>query len=172
MKTSNSPNLNQKLPNAKLARKRIDKAQVLRNEYTVSSEMHNFGAGKTFHIRTYGCQSNVRDGETIKGILIDLGYTCQDDIYSADVVILNTCAIRENAEDKVFGEFGLLKKAKRNNPGMILGMSGCMSQSEKVVNTILTKYQQVDFIFGTHNIHKLPDILQQLRLEKQVVVDV
>lgn len=172
MKTSNLPNLNQKLPNAKLARKRIQKAQVLHNEYKISDEMHNFGAGKTFHIRTYGCQSNVRDGETIKGILIDLGYTYQDDIYNADVVILNTCAIRENAEEKVFGEFGLLKKTKRHNPNMILGMSGCMSQSEKVVNKILTKYQQVDFIFGTHNIHKLPEILQQLRLEKQVVVDV
>lgn len=158
-----------KLPDAKLARKRLAGAKTLRDEYVLDSSMIEYGKNKTFHIRTYGCQSNVRDGEIIEGILLNLGYTKTDDLYNADLAILNTCAIRENAENKVFGEFGLLKKSKMRNPNMILGMSGCMSQSEKVVNTILTKYQHVDFIFGTHNIHKLPEILKLLEHEKHVV---
>ncbi|MGL4950878.1 MAG: tRNA (N6-isopentenyl adenosine(37)-C2)-methylthiotransferase MiaB [Mycoplasma sp.] len=169
-KKINQENLN--LPNINNARKRLVKAKILKNEYTFDPELKEFGLNKTFHIRTYGCQSNVRDGETIKGILSDMGFTWTDDIYNADMVILNTCAIRENAENKVFGEFGLLKKSKTRNPNMILGMSGCMSQSEKVVNKILTKYQQVDFIFGTHNIHKLPEILKKLKYEKSMIIDV
>ena len=160
------------LPNINQARKRLKKAEVKREDFVIDKDMKNFGKNKTFHIRTYGCQSNVRDGETIKGILLKMGFKWTDDIMNSDLVILNTCAVRENAENKVFGEFGLLKKNKQKNPNMILGMSGCMSQSEKVVNKILTKYQHVDFIFGTHNIHKLPQILKQLKLEKQVVVDV
>ncbi|MGL4951435.1 MAG: tRNA (N6-isopentenyl adenosine(37)-C2)-methylthiotransferase MiaB, partial [Mycoplasma sp.] len=161
-----------KLPNIKDARKRLTNAKILKEEYIFDPEMKEFGKGKTFHIRTYGCQSNVRDAEIMKGIINDLGYTWTDDIYNSDMVILNTCAIRENAENKVFGEFGLLKSSKVKNPNMILGMSGCMSQSEKVVNKILSKYQQVDFIFGTHNIHKIPEILKRLKYEKNMVIDV
>ena len=91
---------------------------------------------------------------------------------NADLVILNTCAIRENAENKVFGEFGLLKSSKIKNPNMILGMTGCMGQSESVVNKILTKYQHVDFVIGTHNIHELANIIERVKYEKQMIVDV
>lgn len=160
------------MPLINSARKRLKGAEILRREYELTPEMQKLGQHKTFHIRTYGCQSNERDGEIIKGILKQMGYSWTDDIYHADLVILNTCAIRENAENKVFGEFGLLKKSKQANPNMILGMSGCMAQSEKVVNKILTKYQHVDFIFGTHNIHKLPEILINLKHDKQMIVDV
>lgn len=162
----------QNLPNIVQARKRIKKAVIKRDEFKIDDDMSDFGKHKTYYIRTYGCQSNVRDGETIKGILEKMKFSSTDDIMSADLVILNTCAIRENAENKVFGELGLLKKSKQKNPNMILGMSGCMSQSEKVVNKILNKYQYVDFIFGTHNIHRLPQILKNLKLEKQMVIDV
>ena len=162
----------QNLPNIVQARKRIKKAMIKRDEFKIDDDMLDFGKHKTYYIRTYGCQSNVRDGETIKGILEKMKFSSTDDIMSADLVILNTCAIRENAENKVFGELGLLKKSKQKNPNMILGMSGCMSQSEKVVNKILNKYQYVDFIFGTHNIHRLPQILKNLKLEKQMVIDV
>ena len=165
-------NNNFNLPNIIDARKRIKKSVVIRDEFLIDDDMKNFGKNKTFHIRTYGCQSNVRDGETIKGILKQMGFKWTDEIMNADLVILNTCAVRENAENKVFGEFGLLKQAKKKNPKMLLGMSGCMSQSEKVVNKILTKYQHVDFIFGTHNIHKLPQILKQVKLENQMIIDV
>lgn len=161
-----------KLPEIKLARKRLQNAEILRNEYTLTDEMKQLGKGKTFHIRTYGCQSNARDSEVIHGILSDMGFKENPNIYESDLILLNTCAIRENAENKVFGEFGLLKKYKTKNPNMILGMCGCMAQSEKVVNKILTNYQHVDFIFGTHNIHKLPEILLQLKHDKQMVVDI
>lgn len=172
MSNKKSESLIFNLPNAKLARKRLVDAKILRKEYTYDPSLSEFGKGLSYHVRTYGCQSNVRDTEIIKGILEDLGFTWNEDVYNSDLVLLNTCAIRENAENKVYGELGFLKKAKKVNPRMILGISGCMSQSEKVVNTVLTKYQQVDFIFGTHNIHKLPEILKQVRLEKHVVVDV
>lgn len=160
------------LPNAKLARNRLEKAKIIKKAYVFNENMRNFGKNKTFHIRTYGCQSNVRDSETLKGICLDMNYTWTDDIMNADLVILNTCAIRENAENKVFGEFGLLKSSKTKNPNMILGMTGCMGQSEAVVNKILTKYQHVDFIMGTHNIHELANILERVKYEKQMVVDV
>ena len=136
------------LPEIKKARKRIESAKILRGEFNLTDEMKNYGVNKTFHIKTYGCQSNVRDSEIIQAILSQMGFKWTDDIYNADLVLLNTCAVRENAENKVFGEFGLLKKSKTINPNMILGMCGCMAQSEKVVNKILTDFQYVDFVFG------------------------
>lgn len=160
------------LPNAKLARKRLEQAKIIKKAYKPNKNMVNFGKNKTFFIRTYGCQSNVRDSETMKGICYDMNYSESNDIYNADLVILNTCAVRENAENKVFGELGLLKSVKNKNPNMILGISGCMGQSEAVVNKILTKYQHVDFVIGTHNIHELANILERVKYEKQMIVDV
>lgn len=173
MKTNkkiNTENFN--MPNSNIARKRLVKAKIIKDAYIFNPRMKDFGKGKTFHIRTYGCQSNVRDTETLKGICLDMGYTWEQDIMLSDLVILNTCAIRENAENKVFGEFGLLKASKNKNPSKILGMTGCMGQSEKVVNKILTKYQYIDFVMGTHNIHKLADILERSVFEKQMIIDV
>lgn len=161
-----------KMPNANLARKRLVDAKIIKNAYVFNENMANFGKGKTFHIRTYGCQSNVRDTETLKGICNDMKFKWIDDIFKADLVILNTCAIREKAENKVFGEFGLLKASKKTNPNMIIGMTGCMGQSEKVVNTILTKHQEIDFVMGTHNIHMLSNVIEKVLLDKQIVIDV
>ncbi len=159
-------------PNIKLARKRLENAKIIKEEINFNDINSNLGKNKTYHIKTYGCQSNVRDSETFKGICEKIGYTWNDDIFSSDLVILNTCAIRENAENKVFGEIGSLKNYKSKNPNMLIGVSGCMSQSEKVVNTILNKYQYVDFIIGTHNIHKLVDILENAKLSSQMIVEV
>jgi len=165
-------NKNNILPNSVLARKRLIKANIIRDAYIKNEAMKDFGLGKTFHIRTYGCQSNVRDTETFKGICFDMNYTWTDDIMEADLVILNTCAIRENAEKKVFGEIGLLKSSKDRNPNMLLGISGCMSQSVKVVNTILTRFQYVDFVIGTHNIHDLANIIEKVKFDKQQIIEV
>ena len=93
--------------------------------------------GKKYFIRTYGCQGNLRDSEVIAGILEFLGYTKADKVENADVVLLNTCAVRENAEEKVFGEIGALKKLKRENPDMIFGICGCMAQQPHIVEKIL-----------------------------------
>lgn len=160
------------MPDLNKARKRVDKSEVLSDCFYVPENIINIGNGKKYHIRTYGCQSNIRDSETMKGILELLGYLWCDDILEADLIILNTCAIRENAENKVFGEIGFLKQLKNNNPNILLGVAGCMSQEENVVKKILAKHDNVDFILGTHNIHRLPLILEQAIFAKETVVEV
>jgi len=134
--------------------------------------MVNYGKDKKYHIRTYGCQSNVRDTETMMGMCDLMGYTWVDEPKEADLVILNTCAIRENAEKKVFGEIGFLQQIRKYNPNFVFGVAGCMSQEEHVVKKILDKNQHIDFIIGTHNIHRLPQVLEQVAFDNQMVVEV
>ena len=110
-----------------------------------------FGSGKSFFVRTYGCQMNEHDSEKIRGMMKSVGFKLVDSIENADVVILNTCAIRENAHDKVFGFLGVLKHLKESKPDLLIGICGCMAQEEVVVKDILTKYKYVDFVCGTHN---------------------
>lgn len=130
------------------------------------------GKNRTFSIETFGCQANIADTEKIKGILTEMEFTEAEDIKDADLILLNTCAIRENAENRVFGELGRLKKIKKHNPDLIMGVCGCMPQEEKVVNKILQTYPQVDLVFGTHNIYKLPEYLEQVILSKERVIEV
>jgi tRNA-2-methylthio-N6-dimethylallyladenosine synthase len=144
--------------------------QVLQSE--IPEEMKTIGKGKTYLLYTYGCQMNVHDSEHISGLLESMGYTATEDENIADVVLYNTCAIRENAEDKVFGEIGRLKKRKLENPEFVMGICGCMSQEESVVNKILQSYPHVDLIFGTHNIHRLPVLLRDALMSKEMVVEV
>ncbi|MGL5640436.1 MAG: tRNA (N6-isopentenyl adenosine(37)-C2)-methylthiotransferase MiaB [Mycoplasmoidaceae bacterium] len=160
------------MPDLNKARKRVQESQVIKDAFYIPENIINIGLGKTFHVRTYGCQSNLRDSENIMGILKALGYEYNEDIYTSDFVILNTCAIRENAENKVFGEIGFLKQFKAKNNNFIFGIAGCMAQEENIVDTILKKYHHVDFIMGTHNIHRLPQIIEQVIFEKDTVVDV
>src|SRR5699024_9259677 len=112
------------------------------------------------------------DIEVMAGILTEMGYESTTEATDADIILLNTCAIRENAENKVFGEIGHLKPLKLENPDLIIGVCGCMSQQESVVNRILQKHQQVDLIFGTHNIHRLPNLVQEAMFSKAQVVEV
>ena len=120
-----------------------------------------FGKNKKFYVRTYGCQMNEHDSEKIKGMLRNAGYTEAEDIEYADIVILNTCAIRENAHDKVFGFLGVLKHMKdTTHPNLLIGICGCMAQEEVVVNEILNKYKYVDFVCGTHNLDNLLTIIK------------
>ena len=115
--------------------------------------------GKKYFIKTYGCQMNVHDSEEIKKILENLGYTEIEDYEQADLIILNTCAIRENAHDKVFGFLGRCKHLKKTNIDLILGLCGCMAQEENVVKEIREKHKYIDIVFGTHNMNELPDML-------------
>lgn len=160
------------MPNLNDARKRLDKSQIINDCFSIPMNIENIGLNKKFHIRTYGCQSNVRDSETMRGILEILKYTWTDNIEEADLIILNTCAIRENAEKKVFGEIGFLRRLQNNKPNLILGITGCMSQEEVVVKRILSTYDNVDFVLGTHNIHRLPQVIEQSLLSKETVVEV
>lgn len=115
--------------------------------------------GKKYFIKTYGCQMNVHDSEEIKRILENLGYTEIEDYEQADLIILNTCAIRENAHDKVFGFLGRCKHLKKTNKDLIIGLCGCMAQEENVVKEIREKHKYIDIVFGTHNMNELPDML-------------
>ena len=160
-------------PDLKTARHRgQDDIHHIKDAYEIPSDMIGIGKGQKYLVKTYGCQANERDGETLCGILETLGYTPTEEIHEANVVLLNTCAIRENAEEKVFGKIGYLKKLKRSNPNIIFGICGCMAQEEVVIKKILEKHPQVDLIFGTHNIHRLPVLLKQAMLEKQMVLEV
>ena len=125
-----------------------------------NKELDNFGEGKKFYVRTYGCQMNEHDSEKIKGMLESVGYSLAEDINDADIVILNTCAIRENAHDKVFGFLGVLKHMKQSKPNLLIGLCGCMAQEEVVVNDILNKYKYVDFVCGTHNLDNMLSIIK------------
>ena len=119
-----------------------------------------FGDGKTFFVRTYGCQMNEHDSEKIRGMMKSVGFKLVDSIEDANVVILNTCAIRENAHDKVFGFLGVLKHLKQSKPDLLIGICGCMAQEEVVVKDILNKYKYVDFVCGTHNLDNLISIVK------------
>ncbi|MCM3713275.1 tRNA (N6-isopentenyl adenosine(37)-C2)-methylthiotransferase MiaB [Halalkalibacter oceani] len=146
--------------------------QVLRPDSLIPEDMKQIGAGKTFLIRTYGCQMNTHDSENMAGLLQEMGFTATEEAADADVILLNTCAIRENAENKVFGEIGHLKALKKERPELILGVCGCMSQEENVVNQIMQKHQHIDMIFGTHNIHRLPELLRNALYGKEMVIEV
>lgn len=159
-------------PDIRKARKRGRDDIEVHYDFNIPDEMQNIGEGKKFLIRTYGCQMNEHDTEVMAGILTEMGYESTTEATDADIILLNTCAIRENAENKVFGEIGHLKPLKLENPDLIIGVCGCMSQQESVVNRILQKHQQVDLIFGTHNIHRLPNLVQEAMFSKAQVVEV
>ncbi|WAA13523.1 tRNA (N6-isopentenyl adenosine(37)-C2)-methylthiotransferase MiaB [Fervidibacillus halotolerans] len=159
-------------PSLKEAKRRGKEQIEYLKDYEVPEELKGMGNGKKFFIRTYGCQMNEHDTEVMAGIFVELGYEPTENTDDADVILLNTCAIRENAENRVFGELGHLKSLKLEKPDLLLGVCGCMAQEEGVVNRILQKYQHVDMVFGTHNIHRLPYILKEAYMSKEMVVEV
>jgi tRNA-2-methylthio-N6-dimethylallyladenosine synthase len=125
-----------------------------------------------YWLRTYGCQANVRDSETLAGMLQDMGFQPAETAEDADVLIFNTCAVRRNAEEHVLGEIGNLKHLKQENPDVIFAIGGCMAQEESVVRELLEKYPQVDLIFGTHNLHRFPELLYHAMLSHEKTVEV
>ena len=127
---------------------------------------------KYYHIITYGCQMNEHDSEKLAGMLEKIGYNNTEQLEKADIILLNTCTIRENAELKVFGKLGQLKEYKRKNPDLIIGIGGCMMQLDEPVEEIYKKYRHVDLIFGTHNIHQVPDLIKKIDRTRERVVEV
>ncbi len=160
------------LPDLKQAKSR--QKQDVRVDYTfeLPEETKGIGNHKKFYLRTYGCQANFRDGETIVGLLMAMGFEETLEVENADLILLNTCAIRENAENKVFGEIGNLKHLKVKNPDLIMGVCGCMAQEESVVHKILAKHDHIDLIFGTHNIHRVPILVHHAMFSKEKTVEV
>lgn len=160
-------------PNLKEAMKRTkEKAKIETLSYICEEHLKNIAKGKTYFIKTYGCQMNEHDSETIKAILEELGYSEASTMEEADFILLNTCAIRENAHNKVFGFLGRIKNIKETRPSVIAGICGCMAQEEVVVNQLLEKYNYIDLIFGTHNIHHLPKLIAKILKEQGSQVEV
>ena len=124
------------------------------------------GRRKTYHILTYGCQMNEHDSEKISGMLSSIGYEETTDDKSADLVILNTCLIRENAELRVFGKLGEVKGLKRKNPDILVAVCGCMMQRQEIREKVLKKFSFVDIIFGTNTIHELPMLIFNVEINK------
>ena len=152
--------------------KRRTKNEVKVRKYKIAKDLKNLGLGKSYFIKTYGCQMNVHDSENIKAILEDMSFKEAESMDRADLILLNTCAIRENAHNKVFGMIGRLKHMKEERPNLITGICGCMAQEEIVVDEILKKYSFLDVVFGTHNIDELPEILNKAMHNKKIEVDV
>lgn len=120
---------------------------------------------KKYYIETWGCQMNEEDSEKISGMLKKMEYEKTDLKDAADIIIFNTCCVRENAEFKVHGNLGILKKIKERNPELIIAVCGCMMQQKGVADSILKKYKHVDMVFGTHNASRLPEYLERLKNE-------
>ena len=118
------------------------------------------GTSPKAFVHTYGCQGNVADSERIKGLLALMGYTMTEEKEEADLILYNTCAIREHAEDRVFGNVGAIKKLKQSNPNLIIALCGCMMQQEHIREKLFKSYPFVDIVFGTHNQYKVPEIFK------------
>lgn len=122
------------------------------------------------YVRTYGCQQNVSDGEKIKGLLAQMGFEFTESDNEADLIIFNTCAVREHAEDRVFGNIGALKNLKRRKPGLIIGVCGCMTEQQQVAERLQKTFPFVNMVFGTHVLHRLPEMLYQVLADSQRIM--
>ena len=161
------------LPNIKDARKRTkDKTPVFYDKYNIPESIMGIGKDKKYTLLTYGCQMNVHDSENISGIMDELGYTKEEDMNNTDIIILNTCAIRENAHNKVIGILGRIKKLRETKKDIITIVTGCMPQQESISNLFKEKYKWIDIVIGTHNIYELPNLLENVYNEKKQNIEV
>lgn len=159
------------LPDLKKARIRNAEFKFEYDNLVPSTFLKEKLANKNYFIRTYGCQANVRDEEIMSGMLDSLSMKKVNDESIADIIIINTCAVRENAEDKVFGEIGNLKQLKEKRNPLIM-VCGCMVLQTHIVEKILKTYKQVDVIFGTHNINELFDLIEESLRKNACIIDV
>lgn len=159
------------LPDYKEARTR-DRRDYHRVDFSLDSEIKNKYVGKTFYLKTYGCQMNEHDSENITALLINLGFSAVLDYHDADLILLNTCSIRENAHNKAFGMLGRIKHLKQQKPDLLVGICGCMAQEASVVDDILKNYRWVNFVFGTHNMYQLPNIIDKAIEEQKQQIEV
>ena len=134
----------------------------------MSTAQHS--APRTYEVRTYGCQMNVHDSERLSGLLEDAGYARAASGDRPDVVVFNTCAVRENADNKLYGNLGHLAPVKAEHPGMQIAVGGCLAQKDR--DTITRKAPYVDVVFGTHNIGSLPVLLERARVQEEAQVEI
>lgn len=149
-----------------------DRKKVNIKEKKLNLNIQPLYKGKKYFLRTYGCQMNVHDSEEIKYYLEALGYESVEELENADIVVLNTCAIRENAKDKVFGYLGRCKHLKKENPNLIIAIAGCLMQQPKEIEEIHNKHQYIDIIIGTHNLSELPSLIEEANNKKNQNIEV
>jgi tRNA-2-methylthio-N6-dimethylallyladenosine synthase len=125
---------------------------------------------RTYEVRTYGCQMNVHDSERLSGLLEAAGYVRPEPGRQADVVVFNTCAVRENADNRLYGNLGHLRPVKNANPGMQIAVGGCLAQKDR--GEIVKRAPWVDVVFGTHNIGSLPALLERARHNERAEVEI
>lgn len=155
------------LPDLNIAKDRTSKE----NKYiTLNENYQSIFKGKKYFLRTYGCQMNVHDSEAIRSYLETLGYINTEVIEEANLVVLNTCAIRENARDKVVGFLGKCKYLKKNRDDFKIVLAGCMSEQPDFIETIQKNHKYVDLVIGTHNIHELPKLLLEMNSKQNIEV--
>jgi len=160
------------LPSLKEARNRAASTNNIVDDLKVPEAVKKYAKGRYFFIKTFGCQANIRDEETMAGYLSRAGLVRTLDPANASIAIINTCAVRENAEDKVYGEIGSFKAKAEKDPSFILGVSGCMMQEEGVAKFIEETYPFVSLIFGTHNLPNLLHLLNDVITKRERLVDV
>jgi len=142
------------------------------NEYIHLVREMNVGKVYKYYLGTFGCQMNENDSEKLAGMLAEMGYIETDRQEESDLIIFNTCCVRENAEEKVYGHLGALKKLKEENPDLVIGVCGCMMQQAENVEHIKKKYRHVNLIFGTHNLYRFAELLYTARNSDKPVIDV
>lgn len=160
------------LPDMSKARNRSESPKTIREEIVVPASVLEFGKNRKYFIKTFGCQGNVRDEEILAGYLEKAGMKRTFVESEAGMVLINTCAVRENAEEKVYGEIGKFKANHQKDPGFVLGICGCMMQEEGVAKKIMQSYPYVSLIFGTHNIPNILNLLGEHLERKKDLVDV
>ncbi len=160
------------LPDTNLERRRDVSFSFKYDEIEIPSRLKEYAKGKSYFIYTFGCQANYRDEEVMGGILEKAGFKKADSLEEANIIILNTCAVRENAEDKVYGRIGELKALKAKNKDIIIAVCGCMVQQRHIIEKIFDTYKHVDLIFGTHNIVELASLIDDAIYNHLRVVDV
>ena len=135
-------------------------------------DLKKLAQNKKYYIKTYGCQANVRDEETMRAMLEDVGYSYDENIESVDVIIINTCAVRENAEDKVYGEIGNLKRLRKKNKNLILAICGCMVEQPEILKRLMNTFPEVNLFFGTHEIGQLLDLIYDAITTNERIVSI
>ena len=160
------------LPDMSKARNRSESPKTIREEIVVPASVLEFGKNRKYFIKTFGCQGNVRDEEILAGYLEKAGMKRTLVESEAGMVLINTCAVRENAEEKVYGEIGKFKANHQKDPSFVLGICGCMMQEEGIAKKIMQSYPYVSLIFGTHNIPNILNLLGEHLERKKDLVDV
>ncbi|MBP5230940.1 MAG: tRNA (N6-isopentenyl adenosine(37)-C2)-methylthiotransferase MiaB [Clostridia bacterium] len=151
----------------------VAREEILR-QHEIALSLRPALTGRKAMVRTFGCQQNEADGERIAGQLADCGYEITEDLSEADLVVLNTCAVREHAENRVLGIIGSMKKEKEKRPEMKIGMCGCMAQEPHRQEQLKKNYPFVDFLFGTDRIHRIPEMVREIlgrRGQRQFVTE-